>query len=116
MRRTMAIGAALGTLLIGAAMPAHTTSPAGWSTAVARIIADHQSYPRSAELRREQGTTRLRVSVAANGHVSQVDIIESSGSAILDLQARSTITDIGRLPAPPPGTSIVIVPIVWRLE
>ncbi len=117
MRGLIAAALAFGALVAGAGSPAAAgTDRAVWSGAVSRLVTSHQSYPRSAELRHEQGTTRLRVAVATDGRIAQVDIIQSSGSAILDLQARSTITTIGKLPTPPVGISSIVIPIVWRLD
>lgn len=90
--------------------------PANWQTAVARLVASHQSYPRSAQIRGEAGTAKVRVAFAATGQISQVELIQSSGSAILDREAQTMVTGLGRLPAPPPGITSVIVPIVWRLN
>ncbi len=117
MKGFLAIGAALGAIFacVGSSVLA-APNPDMWRSAVGRLIASHQNYPRSAELRRQEGTTRLRVALAADGRVSAVDVIDSSGSPILDLAARATISDIGKLPAPPAGITTLVIPIVWRLD
>lgn len=107
------------TILIVAALlsPAIANAePATWKSSVANLIASHQTYPRSAQIRGQEGTTRLRVAFAATGQISQVELVESSGSAILDREAQSMLTGLGRLPAPPSGLSSIVVPIVWRLN
>jgi len=90
--------------------------PVMWQTAIARLIAQKQIYPRSAQIRGEEGTTKLRITLGADGKISAVDLATSSGSAILDRQAESMVTGIGKFPAPPPGISTLLVPIVWRLN
>lgn len=90
--------------------------PKAWITSVANLIAKYQTYPRSAQIRGEEGTTQLRISLAADGTVNQVELAASSGSAILDRQAQSVVTSIGKFPAPPAGFNKLSVPIVWRLN
>lgn len=97
--------------------PAMSADSAGqWQGSIARLIASHQNYPRSAQIRGEQGTSRLRVAISPDGRIDQVDIAASSGSAILDREAQSMVSKIGKLPAPPPGTRTLLIPIVWRLD
>jgi|KBSSwiStaDraftv2_1062776.scaffolds.fasta_scaffold83693_2 protein TonB len=99
-----------------APLQARADAPTAWQGAVARLIASHQNYPRSAQIRGEEGTTRLRLMLAADGKINQVQLTQSSGSDILDREARSVVTGIGRLPAPPAGVTTLLVPIVWRLN
>lgn len=87
-----------------------------WMTSVKRIIASRQTYPRSAQLRGEEGTTRLLINLSSNGHIDHVTVAQSSGSAILDREAQQVVTRIGKLPAPPAGARALTVPIVWRLN
>ena len=106
-------------LLFGAsAIPQTALADSGsaWTTTVARLIASRQNYPRSAQLRGEQGTTRLKVTVGTDGKIGQVGLTQSSGSAILDREAESAVISIRKFPPPPPGVSSLIVPIVWRLN
>lgn len=105
------------TVSVLAATPAVAGDPsAQWQGAVARLIASHQNYPRSAQIRGEEGVSRVRVSLSPDGHISQVDLAATSGSAILDREAQSIISNIGKLPPPPPGVKTLLVPIVWRLN
>ncbi len=97
------------------AFPAIALAEPRWEDACNHIIAKHQSYPRSAQIRGDQGTTRIKILVDADGRISQVLLAQSSGSAILDRQAREVVMDLGKLPAPPIGTTSLLIPIVWRL-
>lgn len=99
------------------ATAAQAAEPAGnWQSAVARVIAKNQSYPRSAQIRGEEGTTRLKISLAADGKISAIEMLASSGSSILDREAQSIISNIGKFPPPPSGVHALTVPIVWRLN
>jgi len=104
-------------LLLGtpaAAAPAQ--SDQAWHTQVSRLIAHSQNYPRSAQIRGEEGTTRLKISLSADGTITTVELAASSGSPILDRQAQATLREIGKLPSPPGGPRTLSVPIVWRLN
>jgi protein TonB len=48
-------------------------------------------YPPEAFRRREQGSVTLRIHVAADGHVTAVDVAESSGYPVLDSEARKAV-------------------------
>lgn len=105
------------TVSVFAAAPAVAGNPsAQWQGTVARLIASHQNYPRSAQIRGEEGVSRVRISLAPDGHIGQVDLAASSGSAILDREAQSIINTIGKFPPPPAGVKSLLVPIVWRLN
>ena len=94
----------------------HASAEMPWRDAVARIIAKRQIYPRSAEIRGDQGTTKVIITCNPDGGIARVQLSQSSGSAILDRQAQDVITNIGRLPPPPDGVTSLMVPIVWRLN
>lgn len=110
----MKCGISIGLLALIAG-PAHAASE-NWSSTVTRIISTRQQYPRSAALRGEQGTTRIRLLVAPDGRISRLVLEKSSGSTILDNEAQTTIRAIGKLPPPPEGTTSLLVPITWRLD
>jgi len=105
----------LASLATATAAPG-ATAAGGWQSAVARLIAKNQTYPRSAQIRGEEGTTRLKVSLAADGKISTVETMVSSGSMILDREAHAIISSIGKFPPPPSGVHTLTVPIVWRLN
>ena len=50
-------------------------------------------YPRMALLRKQSGTVLLRVHILATGRVNAVEIIQSSGYALLDNAAKTGIAD-----------------------
>ena len=60
-----------------------TVSP-GWRGAVAAWLAEHKTFPDEARRRGEEGRAIVRFTVGADGRVGNVELVRSSGSAILD--------------------------------
>lgn len=60
-----------------------------WLQKVERI--GNQNYPESARLQRITGAVRLAVSIHADGSLDSVQILESSGHAILDQAAKQIV-------------------------
>lgn len=113
--RAIATLSLLLTLL--AATPAKAADAVdGWGAAVVRLIARNQNYPRSAQIRGEEGTTRLKINLMPDGKIAGVELAASSGSAILDREAQAVVSGMGKLPRPPAGVKNLTVPIVWRLN
>ena len=114
MRKTI-----LKSLMIAALLGAPLAAPAfaaDWGKEVMTVIAKNQNYPRSAQVRNEQGTTKIRVLFDGSGKVTGTEIVEGSGSDILDRESQKIFEKTGTLPAPPSGTTKLVVPIVWRLS
>lgn len=87
-----------------------------WSQKVASLIAAQHSYPRSAQIRGDEGTAKIRISIDGNGNISNVELIEPTGSDILDREALRIPTKIGTVPPPPGGKpAALVVPISWKL-
>lgn len=102
--------ALLGVSISGGAFAAE------WSSKVAGLIAAQHSYPRSAQIRGEQGTAKIRISVDAAGKISNVELLEATGSRILDREAVRIPTKLGNVPPPPGGKpAAIVVPISWKL-
>jgi protein TonB len=99
---------------LAAAGPAHAN---GWGDKVAQMIGAQYSYPRSAQIRGDQGTAKIRVSVSADGKITNVELVQPTGSEILDREAVRMPSKLGQLP-PPPGAkpAALIVPITWKLS
>ena len=96
--------------------PAHAIDPA-WQKKVGQLIGASFSYPRSAQLRGEQGDAKIRVAISGAGKVLSVDLVKSSGSEILDREAVRIPMKVSAYPAPPNGTTTNIVfPISWRID
>ncbi|CAN5278714.1 hypothetical protein BH10PSE13_BH10PSE13_13700 [soil metagenome] len=88
---------------------------ADWQKQVARVIASKQTYPRTAQMRGEEGTARVKVYVGADGSVQKTELVGTSGSATLDKEALALPVKAGALPAPAGGATSVVLPLTWKL-
>lgn len=113
--KNIAIGAAVVSLAATTFTTSAFAQSAGWSQQVARVLASKQSYPRTAQMRGEEGTARVKITVAANGSVEKTELVSPSGSAALDREALAIPARAGTLPAPPGGSTSVTVPLTWKL-
>lgn len=90
----------------------------------ARIMAwleRHRRYPRSAQLRNQQGTVQLEFTIDGAGQVVSWRILQPSGISSLDRETERMIEAASPVPAPPPemldgGTKTFVIPIVFRLR
>lgn len=96
------------------ATPAFAQS-ADWQKQVARIIGSKQTYPRTAQMRGEEGTARVKVYVGAGGKIERTELVAPSGSSTLDKEAVAMPTRAGAVPPPPGGATAIIVPVTWKL-
>ena len=111
MKSVLKISAALCVL----ALTATPSFADDWLNTVKRTIASKQTYPRTAQMRGEEGTAKVKITVSAAGKVEAAELVGSSGSTTLDKEAVSLMTRVGNLPAPPAGTNSVVVPLTWKL-
>ena len=77
------------------------------------------AYPPLARRRGEEGQVLLRVLVSAAGRAAQLELQQSSGSALLDEAAQAAVRQWKFVPAQRGGVAVesrVLVPIVFRLE
>lgn len=114
--RRIALLAVAGSVGLAAAGPAHANE-AGWRKQVAALIGAKYSYPRSAQLRGEQGSAKVKIQFSGAGKILAVDLVKSSGSAILDREAVRIPMKVGAFPAPPAGSAThIVLPITWRID
>ncbi len=88
---------------------------ADWQRQVSRIIASKQTYPRSAQMRGEEGTAKVKIFVGAGGAIERTELIAPSGSTTLDKEALTMPSRAGSLPPPPGGATAVVLPLTWKL-
>ncbi|WP_353227658.1 energy transducer TonB [Novosphingobium sp.] len=113
MRKSMALSIALG---LAALAPATASAQsADWIKSVARAIAAKQTYPRSAQMRGEEGTAKVKISISASGAIERTELVAPSGSSTLDKEAVALPQRAGQVPPPPGGATTVTVPITWKL-
>jgi protein TonB len=87
-----------------------------WSGQVARLVASKQGYPTAAQMRGDEGTAKVRVFVGADGAVQKTELVTGSGSSVLDKEALSLPTKIGKFPAPAGGATSIVLPLTWKLQ
>lgn len=106
--------AALSAMLAGA--PAHAADT-DWTRKVSQLISANYSYPRSAQLRGEQGSAKIKIAISATGKVMAVNLVQSSGSAILDREAVRIPMKVGTFPAPPNHSNFELTfPITFKID
>lgn len=112
----LALLAAAGLAGFAPVAPAHAAD-SEWVKKVGQLISANYSYPRSAELRREQGSAKIKVEISGAGKVLSVNLVQSTGSAILDREAVRIPTKVAAYPAPPNhSTTEITFPITFRIE
>lgn len=84
--------------------------------AISQEIMRHMSYPRIAVMRKWQGKAVVEMQLSADGSVTQMVVVESSGKKVLDEAALKMVKQSLPLPKPPRGVRTVKVPVVFRLQ
>lgn len=91
-----------------------------YGSLLSREFAKHKQYPRVAQMRGWQGTTRIELQIDASGSVIASIIAESSGFEILDKQALEMVRKASPLPLPPAALRgrdfTIVVPVAFKLE
>lgn len=114
--RRIALLAVSGLIGVAAAGPALAIDPA-WHKKVAHLISANYAYPRSAVLRGDQGKAKVKILFSGAGKLLSVDLVQSTGSAILDREALRMPKKVASYPAPPNGTNTdAVFPITWRIN
>lgn len=88
---------------------------ADWQRTVAKLVASKQTYPRAAQMRGDEGTAKVKLTVAADGSVAGVEMVAPSGSSVLDREALALPAKVGKFPAPAGGPASVVLPLTWKL-
>lgn len=99
--------------------PAPNTEKIQHSPTLRSKIRIEKLYPRSAQLRGEEGTVRIRAFIDAEGRVQKTEILQSSTFTSLDEAARKAVLRAQFAPAQEDGHAIsgtVIIPFVFRLH
>ncbi len=114
--RHFALLAVSGVMWLAATGPAHAADP-GWQRKVAQLVGAKYTYPRSAQVRGEQGSAKVKVVISGGGKIVSVDLVQSTGSAILDREAVRIPMKVGTFPPPPSGNNTdVTLPIKWQIN
>ena len=104
-----------GLISLMIAAPASAGDPV-WQAKVVKLVTANYSYPRSAMIRHEEGRALVKIVISESGKPVSVQLIQSSGSEILDREAVRIPMKVGTFPAPPAGADATIVlPINWQI-
>ncbi len=106
---------AFGLTALSMALTSAFAQSPDWQRQVSRIIASKQTYPRTAQMRGEEGTAKVKVYVGSGGAIERTELVAPSGSSTLDKEALAMPTRAGSVPPPPGGATTVIVPVTWKL-
>jgi len=86
---------------------------------VRQVIERHKQYPRRARLEGLEGTTQLRFRILPTGEPTEIQVMQSSQSAVLDEEAVAAVKRVVRFPQPPvksPLGILIRLPFVFHLE
>jgi len=85
--------------------------------AVRAVIDQHKRYPAQARLRGQEGRVIIRFRVDQHGRVVETDILQSSGSRLLDAATVRMLRAL-HLPEPPPDLVMAAIdqPVDYILQ
>jgi len=72
-------------------------------------------YPEAAQQRRIEGKVRIGMSIAPDGSLASVRVLEKSGSAILDRAALALVSGVFPIPLQPGNSMEIAVTIEYKL-
>ena len=91
-----------------------------YGQSISKEIKRYQKYPPMALRRGWEGTTEVRLQIAADGKVTGVTLGKSSGRSVLDEEALNMVRKASPLPQAPQNLRgrqlTVTVPIVFKLQ
>lgn len=89
----------------------------GWRSAAVKTFVQNQTYPRSALASETEGRAMVMVRVSKDGSILDHNLMQSTGSAVLDREVSKVIERVGQLSPVPGGDEVVtlVVPLVWSL-
>ena len=88
---------------------------AAWTGKLKLWWDQHSFYPKEASQSDEGGTVRVRIVIANDGQVMSIDVVQGSGSGVLDAAAVAVFRN-ARLPPFPPGTPVPPADVVVTLH
>lgn len=93
---------------------------ASWQKSVVGVIAKKQVYPRAAMSQEIEGRAKVKMTIDRAGKITHYEMVESTGSDLLDAEVVKLMERINPLPAPPADASdsnlTFVLPLAWVLE
>ena len=98
--------------------PARADAMEDWQRAVVQKVASKQGYPRMAVAHQIEGSAKVRLTVEADGSISNFEIVEPTGEEVLDRSIPKLMERLNPLPALPAGHNEMsfILPLTWSLD
>lgn len=89
-----------------------------WQRAVVMKVMAKQGYPRMAVARQIEGKAKVRLTVDADGTISNYEIVEPTGEDVLDRSIPTLISKLSPLPPLPEGRTDMsfVLPLNWSLD
>jgi protein TonB len=90
-------------------------SGAAWMGKLKQWWDQHSAYPKEASQTNEGGTVKVRIVIAADGQITSIEVVQSSGLSVLDAAAVAVFRN-ARLPVSPSGTPAQPADVVVTLH
>jgi protein TonB len=87
-----------------------------WAARVSAYLARNKRYPADALARGIGGTASIAFAVDADGRVTSVRLVRSSGNASLDRESQDLVRRAAPFPPPPQGKASITVPVNFNVR
>lgn len=89
-----------------------------WGKQVMKQVAKKQKYPRSALNNEIEGRAKIKLTVSADGTITDSKITQATGAKVLDREIPKLIAKLSPLPALPAGKTefTFTIPLTWALN
>ena len=99
----------------GASRASDANNGAAWMGKLKQWWDQHSFYPKEASQTNEGGNVRVRIVIAPDGQVTSIEVVQGSGSSVLDAAALAVFRN-AHLPPFPPGTPALPADVVVTLH
>ena len=86
---------------VSASSASDSTTIANWHSRILAHLETYKRYPRRSLQRRQQGVVEIQFTIDRQGYLLQKQLLNSSGSMLLDRSALAMVEQAQPLPAPP---------------
>ncbi len=118
--KLLAVASVLGATAMGVSTPASALDMKSWQQAVVKKIQKSHIYPRSAIRKEIEGRAMVELKFDRAGSITNFEILEPTGEAVLDKTIPKMVEKMDPLPEPPAemadGKLSITIPISWRLQ
>jgi TonB family protein len=87
-----------------------------WAARVSAYLARNKRYPTDALARGIGGTASIAFTVDADGRVTSIRLVRSSGNASLDRESQDLVRRAAPFPPPPQGKASITVPVNFNVR